>query len=91
MRLLVLTSQCWDPRLCRQVRAKLLRELPEGALVIDYTAALGERGGGGVGEPRRFALVQQVQAPVSWDRGHTFWVWRTEKESGVRVGGIGPV
>ena len=42
--------------------------------------------GSGVGEPRRFALVQQVQTPVSWDRGHTFWVWRTEKESGVCLG-----
>ena len=48
-RLLVLTSQCWDASLCAAVRAKLLAELPDGALVIDYTPALGGGGGGGGG------------------------------------------
>ena len=126
-RLLMLTSQCWDASLCAAIRAKLLAELPDGALVIDYTPALGGGSGGGgdkgdeedagvgaaadaaaadgcaegdhsgsgpgcdgdagTNEPaaarrrrrrrkRTFALVAKVSAPVSWDAGHQFWVWR---------------
>ena len=111
-RLLMLTSQCWDASLCAAVRAKLLAELPDGALVIDYTPALGNGGGGGGGgggasgadrggenggeassedhrdekggeedadvrrRRRTFALVAKVNAPVSWDAAHQFWVWR---------------
>ena len=108
VQLLLLTSQCWDVALCVRLRAKLLLELPEGALVIDYTAAMGaeaaageeakeaageeaggggggEAGGGGGGEAgggapagRRFVLLEKVRAPVSWDAGHGFWVWRCE-------------
>ena len=50
----------------------------------------GEAGGGGGGEAgggegrggapagRRFVLLEKVRAPVSWDAGHGFWVWRCE-------------
>ena len=42
----------------------------------------GEGGGGGGGAPapagRRFVLLEKVRAPVSWDAGHVFWVWRCE-------------
>ena len=61
----------------RRLRTKLLAELPEGALIIDYTDALG-KGGAGHGGQRRFVLAEQVRAPVSWDSQHTFWVWRCE-------------
>ena len=122
MQLLLLTSQCWDAALCVRLRAKLLAELPEGALVVDYTAAMGgeavqagraaaaaggdgeagggEAGGGeaGGGEAggdrggdapagRRFVLLEKVRAPVSWDAGHVFWVWRCER--GPPRGGAG--
>ena len=110
MELLLLTSQCWDAALCVRLRAKLLAELPEGALVVDYTAAMGgeaaeqagraaaeasgvgEAGGGEAGggdEPagRRFVLLEKVRAPVSWDAGHVFWVWRCER--GPPRGGAG--
>ena len=75
-----------------RLRAKLLAELPENALVVDYTAAVGGeaaeeaeagegRGGegrGGAPAGRRFVLLEKVRAPVSWDAGHVFWVWRCE-------------
>ena len=80
--LLLLTSQCWDPVLCARLRAKLLAELPEGALVVDYTAAMGDDGGEArCGAPptcRAFVLLEKVLAPVSWDASHVFWVWRCE-------------
>ena len=106
MQLLLLTSQCWDAALCVRLRAKLLAELPEGALVVDYTAAMGgeavqagraaaaaggdgeagggeagggEAGGGEAPAGRRFVLLEKVRAPVSWDAGHVFWVWRCER------------
>ena len=53
-------------------------------------AAGEEAGGGGGGEAgdgegrggapagRRFVLLEKVRAPVSWDAGHVFWVWRCE-------------
>ena len=104
MQLLVLTSQCWDAALCVRLRAKLLAELPEGALVVDYTAAMGgeavqagraaaaaggdgEAGGGEAPAGRRFVLLEKVRAPVSWDAGHVFWVWRCER--GPPRGGAG--
>lgn len=93
--IVLLASQCWDATLIAALRAKLLAELPDRALVLDYTAALGEappaprqlgraaapgprpngvppQAGGG----RRLTLECTVQAPVSWDSAHTFWVWR---------------
>eukprot|EP00618_Florenciella_parvula_P039566 CAMPEP_0119485614 /NCGR_PEP_ID=MMETSP1344-20130328/12268_1 /TAXON_ID=236787 /ORGANISM="Florenciella parvula, Strain CCMP2471" /LENGTH=123 /DNA_ID=CAMNT_0007520303 /DNA_START=45 /DNA_END=416 /DNA_ORIENTATION=- len=35
--ILMLTSQCWGKELIGRVRAKLLAELPVGAVVIDYS------------------------------------------------------
>ena len=100
--MVLLASQCWDEALLAAVSSKLLSELPDGALVLDYSAQLGEQPGrtphlqvehqqaphqqaehplGGVGRPaesraRGFELVSTVRAPVSWDQGHAFWVWR---------------
>ncbi len=87
--ILLLASQCWDEELVRRLRAKLLDELDAGAVVIDYTPLLGEEP---AAEPRapaeaerappqrrcraRFELACTVDAPVSWDGEHTFWVWR---------------
>jgi hypothetical protein len=85
----LLASQCWDARLVAAVRWKLLDELLPGALVLDYTAALGEETDASRSDaqpnlpasathaPRRgFALQCTVRAPVSWDATHCFWVWR---------------
>lgn len=81
--IVLLASQCWDPPLIATLRAKLLRELPLGALVLDYTAALGQppeeaQGHDGPAAPatRAFELQCTVRAPVSWDEAHCFWVWR---------------
>ena len=83
--LVVLASQCWDAPLLSALRLKLLEELPDGALVLDYTPLLGERPPetpeqSAHGDPptrtRGFVLACTVDAPVSWDGAHTFWVWR---------------
>ena len=95
VQLLLLTSQCWDAALCARLRTKLLAQLPEGALVVDYTAAVGGKGAGGEAETdggaggvgRRFVLLEKVHAPVSWDAGHVFWVWRCESLSSHRTSG----
>ena len=39
-----------------------------------------EAGGGEAPAGRRFVLLEKVRAPVSWDAGHVFWVWRCERE-----------
>ena len=78
--ILMLASQCWDAELYDALRAKLLAELPDGALVLDYGAGLGEgEGGRKAGKAgRSFALVERVTAPVSWDGAHEFCVFRLE-------------
>jgi hypothetical protein len=89
-RLVLLASQCWDEALVARLRAKLLRELPQGALVLDYTPLLGEpqdpeeeeegaataAADDGAAPRRQFELACTVAAPVSWDGAHQFWVWR---------------
>ena len=74
----LLASQCWDESLIAALRTKLLEELVEGALVLDYTPALGEASGlpGRMPGARKFTLACKVRAPVSWDEAHCFWVWR---------------
>lgn len=79
--MVLLASQCWDRSLLHAVRAKLLAELMPGALVLDYTSALGETKDPST-TPKstsgrnHFALLTTVSAPVSWDGAHKFWVWR---------------
>ena len=96
----MLASQCWDAALVGAVRAKLLTELAEGSLVVDYTDGLGRRDGASLAEGslevdytdglgrrdgasddaqvqrRDFHLELTVEAPVSWDGSHRFYVWR---------------
>ncbi|KAF0720919.1 hypothetical protein AaE_010239 [Aphanomyces astaci] len=67
-RLLVLTSQCWEAGLIKALVNKLEKELPPLALVLDYTAALSSAGG--------FTLVQSTTGVVSWNKSHTFNVYR---------------
>jgi len=100
---IMLASQCWDDALVAAVRMKMLNDLPEGSLVVDYTDALGKEVAevANVASPpgewssqtawaswsscshvddqhaaRHFALECTVRAPVSWDGGHQFWIWR---------------
>ena len=76
--IVLLASQCWDVKLRKAIKTKLLEELPINALVLDYTAALGESEGEvdeavpGV----KFSLACTVKVAVSWSSGGQFWVWR---------------
>ena len=84
--ILLLTSQCWDGPMLEKLRAKLLRELREGALVIDYTAAMGEGDARqGWGE-RTFVLEWKGVGEVSWGGEITFWVWRVVQVRGASRG-----
>lgn len=58
--ILMLASQCWDRSLMAAVRSKLLNELQVGALVIDYTPALGEET-----TAEAFSAAEDPDAPVS--------------------------
>ena len=69
--ILMLTSQCWDHDLVARVHAKLARELAPGAIIVDYTDALLRQQ-----EHTCFEMVAHVQAPVSWNDEHTFYVVR---------------
>ena len=96
----LLASQCWDQVLLAAVRTKLLCELRDGALVLDYSAQLGEQQATEcersdltrttleLEQKRGFQLVSTVRAPVSWDREHAFWVWRVvdQLHLGVKAG-----
>lgn len=79
-KVLVLTSQCWDLLLITSLRSKLLKELPEGALIIDYTPMLGETCVDSH-SMRALNLVCNATLPVSWDGAHTFWIWRVDAVS----------
>lgn len=62
------SGQCWDPELAERAAAKLARELPSGAVVVDYVPnATLQRF---LGEP---GLV--VEAPVSWNDQQKFFVY----------------
>ena len=54
----------------RRTADKLRRELPTGALVIDYTNNLASWGAFGP-EPKH-----TVHAPVSWNAGQNFYIWK---------------
>lgn len=67
--LLVLTSQCWDNDLHDRVVCKLERELPGGAVVVDYKDSLGRS--------PSFQLVERLDGlPVSWTRKQPLYVFR---------------
>lgn len=85
--LVVLASQCWDKDLLSALHGKLLSELPEGALVLDYTSPLcknqkkkpcmDEKLKIDVqGMRNTLQLSCTVTAPVSWNGAQTFWVWK---------------
>ena len=62
---LVLTNQCWDSALMEQVAAKVERELPPNAVVLEYTGELQTQWHGG----RRLLrpLCDPIATPVSWN------------------------
>ncbi len=71
--------------------AKLLAELPLGAIVIDYLGSLGRHCGaaaaagacGGHGGRRRaVALVAVVEVPVSWNERQAMRLWRVVEAGG---------
>ena len=64
--ILFLTSQCWDGSLKRKAYAKIARELPRDAIVIDYSADLSDY----LGDP-----VHRCTAPVSWNDKQEFCVF----------------
>ncbi|GBG92057.1 hypothetical protein CBR_g54312 [Chara braunii] len=64
--IVMLTSQCWDDSLHRQAAEKLRRELPVGAMVIDYKRTLGEIGT--FAEP-----LLECHLPVSWKAHQSFF------------------
>ena len=76
------------------LRRKLRDELPDGALVLDYSAQLGDANadadadanadaggaaGAGRGAAATFHLLCTVSAPVSWDGRHTFFVFEARR------------
>ncbi|KAF0698197.1 Aste57867_11182 [Aphanomyces stellatus] len=70
VRLLILTSQCWEARLMKKVVEKLTKELPHTALVLDYTQSLGSLTDGA------FELVHTAVGSVSWHAQHTMYLFR---------------
>lgn len=78
--LLVLANQCWDRPLTRCAVIKLSKELPLGALCLEYTGALSSL--------PNMRLVARVSAPVSWRQGIVFHVWVKEGEQEWRLAGV---
>ncbi|TYZ64666.1 hypothetical protein PybrP1_006354 [[Pythium] brassicae (nom. inval.)] len=67
--LLILTSQCWDNDLHKQVARKLERELPAGAAVVDYKDSLRRSSS--------FRLEERLEGlPVSWAHKQPLYVFR---------------
>ena len=62
--ILFLTSQCWDTELKKKTYHKIQRELPQDALVIDYSPALKHYEG--------FESILKCRAPVSWNSSQEF-------------------
>lgn len=69
IKILVLTSQCWDHDLHDRVLVKLERELPVGSIVIDYKDRLRKS--------RCFQLVEHVEElQVSWNKRQSFFIFQ---------------
>ena len=69
VRVVVLTSQCWDEALKTRVARRLAEDLAPGALAVDYGARLA--GEAAFGEP-----IATVTAPSSWNAQQKFFVFR---------------
>ncbi|RLN27040.1 hypothetical protein BBJ28_00008206 [Nothophytophthora sp. Chile5] len=66
-KILLLTSQCWDPELYDQLQCKLERELLPGTLVIDYKNTLQRS--------PSFRVVEHVeQQRVSWTGAQSLFI-----------------
>ena len=63
-------SQCWDDALRSAVQEKLLQELSEEAVVIDYTDFMSREG------DSRLEVCDIVEGPVSWNPSQRFFVLR---------------
>lgn len=67
---LMLTNQCWDADLIARAADKATSELPRGAVVIEYTGALGKLA------PDRLQLLARVDCvAVSWNQQQTMYAW----------------
>ena len=69
VRVVVLTSQCWDEALKTRVARRLAEDLAPGALAVDYGARLAQEAA--FGEP-----IATVTAPSSWNAQQKFYVFR---------------
>lgn len=67
--LIVLTSLCWDEAVYEACARKLARELPLGALVIDYRDALGRH------DAFTRLTDDPIRLPVSWNPRQAFYVF----------------
>jgi hypothetical protein len=68
VRLVVLTSQCWDPNLYDLVLRKLENELRVGGIVVDYRD--------GLTASKCFQLAERVSGlRVSWNQAHSFFIY----------------
>ena len=63
--IVMLASFCWDQELHKQAAAKLCKELMQGAIVVDYSAQLGDI----------FQQIARVQIPVSWNDHQAMYVY----------------
>ena len=69
VRVVVLTSQCWDRGLHDRAAKRLAEGLTAGALVVDYGPRLADEEA--FGEP-----IATLTLPVSWNSGQKFYVFR---------------
>ena len=69
VRVVVLTSQCWDKSLHDGAARRLAEGLTSGALVVDYGRRLAEEEA--FGEP-----IATLTLPVSWNNRQTFCVFK---------------
>jgi len=76
--IVLLTSQCWDPALITKAYAKLVHELPHGAVVVDYRQPPSRflRASSG---PTRLVVVDVVSVAVSWSAEHNVYVSRLQQ------------
>jgi hypothetical protein len=73
VKLVVLTSQCWDQSLKTQIAEHLQKNLPTNALVVDYCDFLSRY-------QTAFASVGRVAAPTSWNEKQNFFVFQKKEE-----------
>jgi hypothetical protein len=81
VRVLMLTSKCWDASLLERVDRKLEEELPLGALLVDYSPRLRSS--------EQFVLLETRDITCSWGT-ETMAVFRREDPSHLRDGACTP-